>query len=286
MIKIIIVSLIFLYSNLYSKTSINIDFTAFAKNDFQFTLNPKRKNVKFINATILINEDDLLSESDIKSIEIYNPILNKKLYFKPHICCDKLSIIINIPFKDILKEGQSFKRDGYFDYTRPIIHLDKLSTTRWYKNRLKFFNNTSKLIISYKNKKSQIYSIKFRKSFEQVVKELENEYKSSIRWNIFGVILAYLIGLVFIYKILKKLIPYLYKKDKYYIKQFQEKKQNYKIKRIEEDEIIRTNIKKSLNDEQTNEIEDLQEIINNALAKGDTETAQSLLKILNKKKGK
>ena len=59
-------------------------------------------------------------------------------------------------------------------------------------------------------------------------------------------------------------------------------KEEKRIRDIAEDESIRSNIKKSMQDAQANEIQDLQDLINKAVSNGDSETAQALLKILTK----
>jgi len=287
MIKIIIISLIFLYSSLHAKPIVNIDFTAFGKNDFQFTLNPKRRCSSFISANLMLDLNTSLKEFEIDNIEIYNPKIDKILHYRPHYCCNKLFIIIKIPYTDelITYIEPDYSKRWYTKSYSPIIKdLSKLHKTKWYKSALPFFSPNSKITIYYKNGKVITYDIKFIKSFEKAIKEFESEYKSSIRWNIFWVILAYIILIIIFYKILKAVISKIYKKTKQSMTDIQNKRQEIKIKKIEEDEIIRANIKKSIHDKQNNEIEDLQEIINSALAKGDTETAQSLLKILNNKK--
>ena len=62
----------------------------------------------------------------------------------------------------------------------------------------------------------------------------------------------------------------------------QERVHEYRVQKIAEDEAIRATVKKSLQD--SDDTTELQELINKAVAKGDTETAQALLSILNNKK--
>ncbi|MDB2562202.1 hypothetical protein N9X61_01210 [Sulfurimonas sp.] len=57
-----------------------------------------------------------------------------------------------------------------------------------------------------------------------------------------------------------------------------------KIMEITEEESIRASVKKSIDKSEDDELEDLQNLINKAVAKGDSETAEALLKILDKKK--
>jgi hypothetical protein len=59
----------------------------------------------------------------------------------------------------------------------------------------------------------------------------------------------------------------------------QERVHEYRVQKIAEDEAIRATVKKSM--ENSDDTSELQELINKAVAKGDTETAQALLEILN-----
>jgi len=60
----------------------------------------------------------------------------------------------------------------------------------------------------------------------------------------------------------------------------QERVHEYRVQKIAEDEAIRATVKKTI--ENSDDTSELQELINKAVAKGDTETAQALLAIMNK----
>ena len=60
----------------------------------------------------------------------------------------------------------------------------------------------------------------------------------------------------------------------------------HKVRKIAEEESIRSNVQQSFENADEKDLEDLQDLINKAVAKGDSETAQALLKILNSHKEK
>ncbi len=60
----------------------------------------------------------------------------------------------------------------------------------------------------------------------------------------------------------------------------------HKVRKIAEEESIRSNVQQSFDNADEKDLEDLQDLINKAVAKGDSETAQALLKILNSHKEK
>ncbi|MCK5538178.1 MAG: hypothetical protein KAI79_15230 [Bacteroidales bacterium] len=127
-----------------------------------------------------------------------------------------------------------------------------------------------------------------------------NTDKNTLKIKYFAILFGILIGLFILFFILKKLIKVSKEKapeaaDKYKstvkkykstVQKFKDEKHAQKVRDIAEEESIRTSVKKSINDSDKNELEDLQDVINDALAKGDTATAQALLKILNKNKKK
>ena len=93
--------------------------------------------------------------------------------------------------------------------------------------------------------------------------------------------------LIILYFLIKLIIRYLikiYKKLKIKALNASIKYDAYRVKKITEEELIRNNVKKSILHSEDTELEDLQNLINKAIEKGDSETAQVLLKILNSKK--
>lgn len=61
----------------------------------------------------------------------------------------------------------------------------------------------------------------------------------------------------------------------------QERVHEYRVQKIAEDEAIRATVQKSMKESDDTEV--LQDLINKAVAKGDTETAKTLLNILDKR---
>ncbi len=123
-----------------------------------------------------------------------------------------------------------------------------------------------------------------RDSFHQIQEECESSIqggKSSFIARDLSIVTASLIGLwivaIFIYQ--------LYTKAKNTAKTIQLRAHEYKVQKIAEDEAIRTTVKKAV-DEDSEDSKELQELINKAVSKGETETAQSLLAILERRKSK
>jgi len=95
------------------------------------------------------------------------------------------------------------------------------------------------------------------------------------------IVIGIIIGLFIAYKSIIKL----YKKLKEEAIKANNKYNSYKVRKIAEEESIRSSVKKSFNDSDDKDKQDLQDLINKAIANGDSETAQALLKVLNSKKG-
>ena len=83
-----------------------------------------------------------------------------------------------------------------------------------------------------------------------------------------------------IYKLLKSSFKYAKNKKKELVKDMEDRK----VRKIAEEESIRESVKKSMSKAEDDELTKLQDLINSAVAKGDSETAQTLLELLNKKK--
>ena len=118
-----------------------------------------------------------------------------------------------------------------------------------------------------------------KKSYQNCMKNIANDKNE--RYLKTGLIfLGLLIGLFIVYKLIKKLLKILKKEatkanDKY---------NSYKIRKIAEEESIRSSVKKSFTNSSEKDTQGLQDLINKAITDGDSETAQALLKILNSKK--
>lgn len=116
-----------------------------------------------------------------------------------------------------------------------------------------------------------------------------SEDKTIINIKRLLIIIGILIGLYVLFLIMKVLIRFVKRKAaqaKEKAIELKKEKDNQRIRDIAEEEAVRASVKKSIEDSEDNELEDLQNLINKAVASGDSETAQALLKILNKKKVK
>lgn len=118
-----------------------------------------------------------------------------------------------------------------------------------------------------------------------------NKDKNALNKEYFGILFGIIVGLIIAFLLLKKIFkiskdnaPIAAKKYKDTVKKHKEEKHAKKVRDIAEEESIKASIKKSINNSDEVELEDLQDVINDALSKGDTATAQALLKILNKNK--
>lgn len=129
------------------------------------------------------------------------------------------------------------------------------------------------------------YQIVYDKNLLQKVKEKcessINSQKRSLISKDISIILASLFGLwiviMFIYGI--------YTRAKIKASELKIRAHEYKVQKIAEDEAIRATVKKAIEND-IDEAKELQELINKVVAKGDTETAQSLLAILERRKDK
>lgn len=111
--------------------------------------------------------------------------------------------------------------------------------------------------------------------------------KTFIYLQRFGILIGILIALYILFRIGKVLLIFTKRKianGKEKIGELKKERAHKRIRDIAEEESIRANVKKTIDDSEDDELEDLQNLINKAVAKGDSETAKALLKILNKKK--
>ena len=96
-----------------------------------------------------------------------------------------------------------------------------------------------------------------------------------------GIIALVIFGIYILFLIIRGII----RKSKKMATTASERIHEYRIQKIAEDEAIRTTVNKAVR-ENDDELDKLQNLINNAVAKGDTETAKALLEILEKQKQK
>jgi hypothetical protein len=93
------------------------------------------------------------------------------------------------------------------------------------------------------------------------------------------IIIGSIVGVLILFLIIRTL----YQQAKKVYKGTSKRIHAYRVQKISEDEAIRTTVNKAIM-ENDDEYTKLQNLINNAVAKGDTETAKALLEILEKQK--
>ena len=96
-----------------------------------------------------------------------------------------------------------------------------------------------------------------------------------------GIVALVILGIYISFLIIRGII----RKSKKMATAASERIHEYRVQKIAEDEAIRSTVKKAVR-ENDDELDKLQNLINNAVAKGDTETAKALLEILEKQKQK
>lgn len=120
-----------------------------------------------------------------------------------------------------------------------------------------------------------------KKSYDDCMRQIKSDRQERYVNNsyaVFGVLLFLLIVYMLIKIILRKVKSGILKaNDKY---------NSFKIRKIAEEESIRSSVKKSFENSDEDDIKSLQDLINKAVSDGDTQTAKALLKILNSKKNK
>ncbi len=149
-------------------------------------------------------------------------------------------------------------------YTNEYEKKNYFSSPKTKKENLSVLLNKEKSYASY------------NKCMEEIASDKNERYiKTAL------IFVGLLIGLFIAYKLITKL----YKRLKKEATKTVDKYNSYKIRKIAEEESIRSSVKKSFDGSDDKDKQDLQDLINKAVAKGDSETAQALLKILNSKKG-
>lgn len=93
------------------------------------------------------------------------------------------------------------------------------------------------------------------------------------------IVVGVIVGFFVVYKLIMTLI----RKTKQIVQRTSNRIHEYKVQKIAEDEAIRATVNKAVK-ENDDELGKLQDLINKAVGRGDTETAKALLEILEKKK--
>lgn len=120
-----------------------------------------------------------------------------------------------------------------------------------------------------------------RKSYDDCMRQIKSDRQERYANNSL-VILGVLLFLLIAYTLTKIIL----RKVKSGILKANDKYNSFKIRKIAEEESIRSSVKKSFENSDEDDIKSLQDLINKAVSDGDTQTAKALLKILNSKKNK
>jgi len=110
--------------------------------------------------------------------------------------------------------------------------------------------------------------------------DIQNQANRKLLFEV-GIIALIIFGIYVSFLIIRGII----RKSKKMATTASERIHEYRVQKIAEDEAIRATVNKAVR-ENDNELDKLQNLINNAVAKGDTETAKALLEILEKQKQK
>lgn len=266
----------------------------------------------------LANRNQYLAKHDL-----FSNLLNPKNYAKTINVVDKYNneVIISIPNKDIDNNKGNIVIETYLggfkskyssnELIKKLYDAKELSlqiefyTPKYTTIKEKFENpfympslpipNQKKF--TYKNIKyvtptqESIYiPIKLDQDFKSIKKTWLEDSESSTSRNKTSllvenimVLIGVIITLIFFYyliKLFKKLLIKLKNKKNDFLR----KNELRKIRKIAEEEAIKENVRKSISDKSDDDLVSLQKLINEAVATGDTETAKTLLKILEKKK--
>lgn len=217
-------------------------------------------------------------------------LYNDKVDYKPYITFSDFNKMKKTTFKlnnNILTKSEGIFNNRYDDLKYyKISHLTKIKsskatityyTNEYNKNDISFLRfpktETENIFVVLNKEKSYT-------SYENCMKKIAND-KNERYIKTALIIVGIIIGLFIAYKLIIKL----YKRLKKEVIKANNKYNLYKVRKIAEEESIRSSVKKSFNDSDDKDKQDLQDLINKAIANGDSETAQALLKVLNSKKG-
>ena len=153
-------------------------------------------------------------------------------------------------------------RSGDYDLEHDHYNSQSSSTKR--------YHTTSYNIQNYKEEWAEAKN----KCIQQI-----NPEKKQARLEIFYIYAAITISLIIGILIVWFIIKFIKRKTL----QFKKSRREDRIRKIAEEESIKASVNQSVSRSNDEELKDLQNLINNAVSKGDSETAEALLKILRKK---
>lgn len=227
----------------------------------------------------LINKIENLSKIYKGKAKLYN---GKDLY-STSISFSDFNIINKTSFK--LENNMLRQQTSSYSRREPIeaYKIDYIMETNSSEAKITYYTNKYKkdeyLFARSPISKSEKVTVflnreQSTKSYQKCMQKITNDKNERYFKN--GLIFIGILAVIFqTYELIKKEASKV--NDKY---------NSYKIRKIAEEELIRSGVKKSFESSSENDTQDLQDLINKAVADGDSETAQALLKILNSKKEK
>lgn len=126
------------------------------------------------------------------------------------------------------------------------------------------------------------FNVKFSDDTLEQLELCQNDMNNDAKTRLIYTVLL-IIGILIALFIAYKTIKYFIYKTKSLASSTSERLHEYRVQKIAEDEAIRATVNKAVKDND-GELDQLQNLVNNAVAKGDTETAKALLEILEKQK--
>lgn len=272
----------------------------------------KTRTIEKYKATITL---DAIPYGDINSYSLRN---NKDEILNLKTSNDLPYTMNNNTFKDDGKKLSFYiQKNKYFKYrigdeyftdllNNDSLHLSinkniktgkKIIVTRGLLHSLRIKNRKDKYKDEYKDEvvpKDIIYPAfvnhrtTWHNAHEQCLQQIDDD-KQQIFIEQLLILIGILIGLIILFFMLRALIRFIKRKAevvKVKAKEREKETAERKIRNIAEEESIRASVRKSIDESNDNDLDDLQNLINKAVANGDSETAQALLKILNSKKNK
>jgi hypothetical protein len=205
-------------------------------------------------------------------------------------------------FNSLLQDIEHLKLNIKSPYTvKETTNIEKLESKWQQKTKIEFKNGKMDIVQLNPKKIYETRDVtKYRNTYLKInmpINEWQNAQnkcreqisndKFQLNKKYIFIILGVLLSFYMLFLITKAIKNFIQNKIAFAKEKFTElkkAKEEKRIRDIAEDESIRSNIKKSMENAQANEIQELQDLINKAVTKGDSETAQALLKILNRKK--
>jgi hypothetical protein len=301
----LLTSFIFLSQLLYAKKS-PIELSIDARCGLS-SVTPFDSFDKLEGYSIIVPEKTLLGEQQLKgTLENRTTTL---------VLDDGTSYILSKPTSPY--EDYYYQADNSFATTKPISREDiqkitvakslyikieyparvkkKVEVPNYSLGLMRFYQETGAMVEEEQKKeykyveeivtKTEVYPASInqdsiKSSIQSCHADIQNQANQKLLFEV-GIIALVIFGIYISFLIIRGII----RKSKQIASTASERIHEYRVQKIAEDEAIRSTVSKAVR-ENDNELDKLQNLINNAVAKGDTETARALLEILEKQKQK